>query len=250
MHTAVEIPADSRIAALRSLLAEKFPHTETKAAGVLATGLEVFDASEGGLRRGCLTEITGASSAGTLFIETMLHVLRREKCFGALIDGGHSFDPQGCHPHALRRLLWVQCPAADSAIKAADLLLRDGNLALILLDLQMLAARELRRIPANAWHRFQRVVEQTGIAFTVLTPQPMVEGARVRIAVTRHWDLQAMRQRRRALLGELTAQIFTRASAPMLVAADVRRRALHCETRNAECEKEISPPPAVGGYVA
>jgi hypothetical protein len=219
MLAAVELPAGSRLAALRSLLAEKFPHTDTKAAGVLATGLEAFDASEGGLRRGCVTEVTGASSAGAFLVETALRVLRREKCFGALVDGGHSFDPQGCHPHALRRMLWVQCLAAAPAIKAADLLLRDGNLALILLDLQMLPTRELRRIPASTWHRFQRLVEQTGIVFAVLTPQPMVEGARVRIALPCRWELPAMRQRRHALLGALTAQIFARttASAPTVI---------------------------------
>ncbi len=202
--------AGGRLVALRSLLAEKFPAEKRKPAGLLRTGLEVFDASEGGLRRGSLTEVSGTSGAGTMFIEAALTILGREKCFAALVDGGRTFDPQGCSAAALRRLLWVMCGKVALAVKAADLLLRDGNLALVLLDLQMLPLRELRRIPASTWHRFQRVVEQTGTVFVVLTPQPMVEGAKVRIAMRTRWDLAALRQRRRDLLADLQAQLFVR----------------------------------------
>jgi len=201
-----------RLAALRSLLAEKFPAEERKPAGILPTGLAVFDATEGGLRRGSLTEVSGTSGTGTMFIEAALAILHREKCFAALVDGGRTFDPQGCHAAALRRLLWVRCSDAATAVKAADLLLRDGNLALVLLDLQMLPLRALRRIPASTWHRFQRVVEPTGTVFAVLTPQPMVEGARVRIAIHNRWDLSSLRQRRHALLTTLAAQVFARTS--------------------------------------
>jgi len=35
--------------------------------------------------------------------------------------------PQTAGPIALRNLLWLRCAAAADAVKAADLLLRDGN---------------------------------------------------------------------------------------------------------------------------
>jgi hypothetical protein len=200
----------ARVIVLRELLAQKFPVCELKPSGILPTGLASFDRAEGGLRRGALTELAGSLSAGGLFLEAMLAVLRRERCFGALIDGGRSFDPQGCPPAALRRLLWVCCAQAEQAVKATDLLLRDGNLPLLLLDLQPLPLRNLRRIPASTWHRFQRLIEPTGTVLVVLTPQPIVEGAAVRIAIRNRWPLSSLRRRRAALLAEIQAQIFAR----------------------------------------
>ncbi len=200
----------ARLVGLRSLLAEKFPAVETKESGVLPTGHAAFDGPEGGLRRGRLTEITGSLGAGPLFLELLLTILAREKCFAALIDGGHSFSPEDYSPDALARLLWVFCREAGQAIKSADLLLRDGNLALVVLDLQWLAPRDLQRIPASTWHRFQRVVEKTDAVFAVISPRPMIEGAAVRIAVRNQWDLRAMRCCRSKLMSELEVQIFSR----------------------------------------
>ncbi|MEQ1861711.1 MAG: hypothetical protein ABMA13_17470, partial [Chthoniobacteraceae bacterium] len=191
------------VAELRELLARKFPASESKPAGVLPTGLQCIEE----LRRGAVTELTGPSSASALFIEAMLAVLRRERSFGALVDAANTFDPQGTES---ARLLWVRCANAMQAVKAADLLVRDGNLPLVLLDLQASPARELRRIPASTWHRFQRLVEPTGTVFVVLSAQPMVEGAKVRIAVRQRWTLAAMRERRSDLLARLDAQVFAR----------------------------------------
>jgi hypothetical protein len=196
-----------RLTELRELLAQKFPVCELKPAGVLPTGLARIDEAEGGLRRGAVTELVGPTSAGGLLTEALLAVLRREGLFGALVDAANTFDPQGTES---ARLLWVRCANATQAVKAADLLVRDGNLPLILLDLQLTPARELRRIPASTWHRFQRLVEPTSIAFVVLATQPMVEGTQVRIAVRQRWALAAMRERRRDLLTRLELKVFTR----------------------------------------
>ena len=218
--SAVAPVADERtakLAALRGLLAGKYPVCELKPSGVLATGLPAFDESEGGLRRGALTELVGPVSGGGLFIEAMLAVLVRERCFGALVDATACFDPQGAESPMLARLLWVRCPDAMKAVKAADLLIRDGNLPLILLDLQSVTLRDVRRIPASTWHRFQRLVEPTGTVFVVLTSQPVVEGARVRVAIRQRWTLAAMRERRRALLSRLQAQVFARRDFPSVL---------------------------------
>ena len=200
----------AQIVAIRELLAQKFPVCELRPSGMLPTGLASLDRAEGGLRRGALTELAGSLSAGGLFVEAMLAVLRQERCFGALIDGGRSFDPQSGHPGALRRLLWVLCEDAEQAMKATDLLLRDGNLPLLIVDLQQLPLRNLRRIPASTWHRFQRLVEPTATALVVITPQPMVEGATVRVAIRNRWPLSVMRVRRTNLLTQLEARVFAR----------------------------------------
>src|SRR5690349_824498 len=99
----------SRLAALRQLIAEKFPVCELKTAGIFATGVPAFDEKEGGLRRGAFSELVGPLSAGALFIESILAAVQRERCFAALIDVGRTFDPQGTQAESLRRLLWVCC---------------------------------------------------------------------------------------------------------------------------------------------
>jgi hypothetical protein len=207
-----ELPeaTQERLSGLRRLLAEKYPAAERKPGGILPTGLAPVDAVEGGLRRAALTELSGASGAGALFIHAMLRAVSREKCLAALVDAARSFDPEGCAPAVLTRLLVVLCEDPAQAVKAVDLLLRDGNLSLVLLDLQSAPLRQIRRIHASAWHRLQRLVEQTTSALVVLTPQPMVEGARVRIAMHAHGTLSAQRRWRQDLVAEMSARVFPR----------------------------------------
>ena len=206
----------SRVAALRDLLHQKYPEAEARTAWVLPTGFEELDQAGGGLSQGVVTELVGPTSAGTLFIEIMLGVLVRQRCFGALVEAGNAFNPQDANPGALHRLLWIRSPSVMTAVKAVDLLLRDGNLRVLLLDLQTVPERELRRIPASAWHRFQRLLEVSDMALVVLNAQPAIEAARVRIAIRQRWKLESMRRRRQHLLRQLSAQVFERRQFPLL----------------------------------
>jgi hypothetical protein len=221
-QTAAPCNRNEQLRALRGLLAEKFPVCRLKPAGVLPTGLPGFDVPEtgGGLRRGAVTEVTGGTGCGALLIEGLLGVLRRENAFGALVDAGDGFDCQGA---ALERLLWVRCTGALQAVKAVDLLLRDGNLPLVMLDLQMLPVREVRKIPATTWHRFHKLVEPLKTALVVLSRQPSVEGAPVRIALEQAWTLEAMRERRGTLLRRLEPRIYTRQRGMGTENAELRR---------------------------
>jgi len=198
-----------KIVRLRDILAEKFPAMQPKAGGILRTGLAAIDAAEGGLRRAAVTELSTASGLGALFIQAMLGVVCRERCFAALVDGARSFEPVGAEA-ALARLLVVFCADALQAVKAADLLLRDGNIALIMLDLQAAPPRQLQRIPANTWHRLQRLAEQTTTAVVVLTPEPMVEAAQVRITAGDGWTLAAQRRWQRDLIETARWRVFAR----------------------------------------
>ncbi|MEO6789182.1 MAG: hypothetical protein ABI318_23915 [Chthoniobacteraceae bacterium] len=197
---------------MRRLLAEKFPAAEQKPGGLFRSGLASVDALEGGLRRAAVTELSGASGDGALFLHAMLRALCRENCFAALVDAGRSFDPDGFASSALARLLVVFCTDSPQAVKATDLLLRDGNLSLVLLDLQAVPSAQLRRIPASTWHRFQRLAEQTSSALVVLTPQPIVESARVRIATGGKWTLAAQRRWRGELAAAMPARVIPRQS--------------------------------------
>jgi len=193
----------AKIAGLRALLAEKFPQPPVKAGGLLATGLPGVE-----LRRGVVTEVSGSSGSGALFLETLLNSVAETGALPALVDGAGGFDPVEVRPGL--RVLWVLCKEAQSAVKAADLLLRDGNLPLVVLDLQMNPASELRRIPATTWYRFQRILEHSTVAFAVLTPKAMVASAAERIELRNRWSLGAMRRRREELRQQLEAECVVR----------------------------------------
>jgi hypothetical protein len=112
----------------------------------------------------------------------------------ALIDGRDSFDPEPLGQACLRHLLWVRCHHAAEAVKAADLLLRDGNFPIVLLDLALNLPNELRKIPQNNWYRLQRLVEPTSTVCLVLSRQSMVASAQLKIGLEHQWTLQTFEQ--------------------------------------------------------
>jgi hypothetical protein len=101
----------------------------------------------------------------------------------ALIDGGDGFDPQPLDGDVLGHLLWVRCRNTGEFLKAADLVLRDGNLPIVLLDLRGSGRGELRRIPSTTWHRFERIAGQSAVACVVATPWFLVSSAHYRVEV-------------------------------------------------------------------
>jgi hypothetical protein len=107
----------------------------------------------------------------------------------ALIDGRDSFDPCSLDDPSLRHLLWVRCTKALEAIKAADLLLRDGNFPLVIVDLVLNSPEELRKIPQTNWYRLQRLVELVPTACLVLARQGIVNSAQWKIVLENSWRL-------------------------------------------------------------
>jgi hypothetical protein len=176
---------------LRNLLAERFPHVLAPAGTPLITGLSFLDrAIGGGFPQGGITEITSphVSAGSASLICALLQAAQRNGYFLALIDGRDSFDPQPLAKACLRHLLWVRCTSAFEAIKAADLLLRDGNFRLVIVDL-VLNAREELKIPQTSWYRLQRLVESSSTACLVLTRRSMVSSAQLKIILKNSWTL-------------------------------------------------------------
>jgi hypothetical protein len=186
-----------KIVDLRALLVERFPDKLLPAAARLTTGLAFLDpVIGGGLAKGAITElITPQISAGSAsLISALLQVAHRDRYFLALIDGRDSFDPEPLGNLCLRHLLWVRCSKALEAIKSADLLLRDGNFPLVIVDLVLNAPDELRKIPQTSWYRLQRLVEPTSTAFLVLSRCSMVRSAQLKIVLENAWTLQTFEQ--------------------------------------------------------
>jgi hypothetical protein len=184
--------SSGKIIDLRKLLAERFPHAPIAAAARLVTGLPFFDQSiGGGLPRGAITElISPRTSAGSAsLIHALIHAAYRDNYFLALIDGRDSFDPCGLDAASLRHLLWIRCSKAPEAIKAADLLLRDANFPLVMVDVVLNSPEELRKIPQTNWYRLQRLVELAPTACLVLTRYEMVGSAQLKVVLEHSWKL-------------------------------------------------------------
>lgn len=198
----------AKIIQLRELLAAKFPATQPKTSSCLPCEARSVDtALGGGLPLGGMTEVVCAAGGGLLLNALVRATLRRRGLL-ALIDAADVFDPAGVPANALKRLLWVRSQSVAQAVQAADLLLRDANLSLVILDLCAAPTEETRKVPATSWYRLQRVVEPTATAFVVLTRQPMVVAARPRLLLEARFSLDAFDRRQSDLLTSLRADLL------------------------------------------
>jgi len=190
----------SNIVKLRHLLADRFPQLRQ---GVLpapslesfATGVPALDALlGGGLPRGEFIELVGAGdgSGSAQVIHALLRQVAADGQFLALVDGADSFDVHAVDPGILARLLWVRCAATDEALKALDLLLRDRNFPLVVLDLKLNPVKPLRKIPTSTWYRLARLLEQNHAAVLVVTPFQLVGGACCRVGIDSKLGIDAM----------------------------------------------------------
>ena len=207
----------SGIIELRRLLSERFPYARTWSRTAPAkthlfwpTGLPRLDSLlQGGLGKSAITEVAGhgSGSGGALLLRALLRQTRHTGRLMGLIDGSDSFDPGGLDASVLSRLFWVRCKTADEALKAADILLRDRNLPLIVLDLKMNPAAQLRKISGATWYRLQRITRQSATAFMVLTPHPMIASAETRLILESRFTLDALPEDQTQLLAELKFEL-------------------------------------------
>lgn len=188
---------------LRHLLGERFPRIRTAAEmewtkpayACWPTGLACFDSLvQGGLPKGAITEaVCPQSTAGSaMLLQALFRQVQATRQFAGLIDGSSSFDAAPFEQGTLSRLLWLRCSNTDQAMKAVDILLRDRNLPLLVLDLKLNSTAELRKISGTVWYRLQRIVQQTSTAFFVITPWPMIGSAEVRLTLGGHFNLDSL----------------------------------------------------------
>jgi hypothetical protein len=171
-----------------------------------STAIAEIDALAGGLPRGCLSEICGASSSGTtsVMLAALSAATRREEVC-ALVDTSNAFSPLSASAAgmALQKLLWVRCQdktsspqrhrdtektihrideqkhggtyrenehRVEQALRALDLLLQSGGFGLVAVDFSDVPFQLVRRIPLASWFRFQRVVENTPTVLLIIAP--------------------------------------------------------------------------------
>lgn len=173
-----------QISDLRRQLREKFP-----AAHRAPVPVEIHEAQKLDFAGGYLSEVVAskATSGMSLIISELLEEERDLPI--ALIDGRDTFDPASYGNTSCRHLIWVRCHKTQQALQCADLLVRDGNLPLILLDLHLVCERELRQIPTNLWHRLKTQARDSGAALVALTPRPLVPSPHRRLLLGGQFSL-------------------------------------------------------------
>lgn len=197
---------------LRQTLANKFPGLRLRLEEQPALPADrpkalspVLDLFENHFVKGAVHEIVapGESAGSAALMGALMDWAAAQNQIMALVDGSDSFDVTAVESSALARLLWVRCPDADTALKAMDLLLRDGNLSLILLDLKLNPESQLRKIPATVWYRLQRLVESASTACVAVTPRPLIAPAQTRITMRSDFSLHDLERDTTALVNEL-----------------------------------------------
>ena len=163
----------------------------------------------GGLPKSTITELvsTKPSSGSALLLTALLRQAHASGQWFALIDAHDSFDTAVLGDEEFPRFIWVRCRGAAQALKAADLLLRDGNLSLVILDLGMSSAVESRKIPSTTWHRFQRLVKPASTALFVVAPQALVSSPHIRLHLEARFDLKALDEPHPKLVNHLRIRL-------------------------------------------
>ena len=198
------------LSALRSLLAARFPEKPRQPGCGVSTGVTAVDeALGGGLPGGRLTEVVSAepSSGGQTLLAQLLVSTRVARRRVALVDGADGFAPESVPPDALRHLVWVRCQNVAQALASADVLVRDGNFAVVALDLRGCDHRELRRTPATIWYRLHRAAETSGVAVLVQTTYPLVPAVAARLVLRSTQALSSRRMAREVLAAQLVVEV-------------------------------------------
>lgn len=211
---------NEKIIDLRRLLAARMPSTRLGLARAqaqlgLSTGIPALDALlGGGWPVGETAEVVGegAGSGSAQLLHALLAHSATEGRFAALVDGADSLDVDAMEPAVLARLLWARCRTVDEALKATDILLRDSNIPLVILDLKLNPMVQLRRISSSIWHRFGRLCDHHKTTLLVVTSQALVGGVSVRVRCRWNPGIQATSALTQAALDSLQFEVLRQSS--------------------------------------
>jgi hypothetical protein len=166
---------------------------------LVPTGMADLDARlDGGIPRGHLSEVIGPRSSGRLavLVSALAGATSRGEAV-ALIDPLDMFDPVSAASSGIdfQRLLWVRGEASsparlslsceygtlqkslDRAVKALNIILQAGGFGLVVLDLGVVAAQTIKRLPYTTWLRLQRIIEGSETACVVIGSEPIARSA-------------------------------------------------------------------------
>jgi RecA/RadA recombinase len=173
----------------------------------LATGLPALDAVlEGGLPRGCVTELAGTRSAGRTGLACRIAASATNAGETiAWVDPDDALDPEAATGVTLARTLWVRPRDVAGAFGAAEILLGAGGFGLVVLDLGSQPDGATR---STSWMRLARAAERTRSTLLVLTAASQTGTcAALRLELTGRRARWSSGPGRRVLLDGVTARL-------------------------------------------
>ncbi len=204
---------------LRALLKREFPeaHQERLPESeepVFRTGIPAVD--QMGLPQTGLLELVGGESSGLgLLLWGVARYLLVQGHPLAWIDRRDACDVTASWSEScLARLLWVRCRHQEEAVRAMDLLVRDGNVRHLILDLRQPAGERSHLIPHPVWYRLRNVAEESGLWILVASRQRLVPCAVCRGELTSRYQLKDLHVEREALLERLVIHASERRTLP------------------------------------
>src|ERR1700730_7112421 len=201
------MPLSPKVIELRKILADRYPRQTGIRSLCLPTGWSALDSLlGGGLPKGAITQllIPNISSGGAIVLHEIIEAMQEISQYVALIDSKNCFEPVVDHP----LLLWIRCHNVLQALKATDLILRDGNLSLVILDFKENPDRELKKIPGSAWYRFQRIIEENRNTLLTITRHPIVNSAQITVSTMHRLRMEDLSIQRTDLIKFISLEII------------------------------------------
>ena len=159
----------SALAELRHALARSAPRAAPE--DLIPSGVEPLDAALcGGLPAGRIVEICGSAGRMTLALSLVVNALERGPC--AFIDAVDGLDVDAAELMCvdLSRLLWARVRGAEDALRGADLLLRAGGFALLVV---YLCGAPPPRLGIGTWPRLVQRAQHEGTALVIVSDEPV-----------------------------------------------------------------------------
>ncbi len=128
---------------------------------------------EGGIPRGCISEIYGAASCGKTSLALSLLAATTRACqIAAVVDASDAFAPEVAVKRGvdLRRTLWARATSLKEALHSTEALLRASGFSLVILDL---ARKGLEPVSSATWIRLARTAAKSQTALLVLSEKPI-----------------------------------------------------------------------------
>jgi len=192
-------PESDKVVVLRRLLDERFPTAPRRKRRIVPTGVRRIDELlPGGLVTGLLTEFVSVVPSGgsQLAFGSILLSTRLARQRVALVDAAHSFCLDGFDEDAVAHLVWVRCGSLAESWRAADLVVRDPNYSVVVIDVRGFPEREILRTRDSIWVRLQRAAEQADTAVAVQTCSAAVPNAAMRVVFAQPFEGRVLTQPR------------------------------------------------------
>ncbi|MEM9015566.1 MAG: hypothetical protein AAGC68_01035 [Verrucomicrobiota bacterium] len=151
-----------------------------------------------GPARGQVTEIVGERGGG-LVLTAMLAKARRERRYLALLDVGSGFDVESVPETDLEGLLWVGCRSPKEAVEALDIVTRDENFSLFLVDLRGCLPADWKGLRAAQWYRILGQLRQRDAAAVLFAREAVTTVAKRRLRTEIAWSCEDMERERSEL---------------------------------------------------